>query len=219
MASHNAGMVSLVELATQPIDFGETLIGAGSCRYIERNAVAVLAAPAGVGKSHLATQGAVGWSCGREAFGLRPMNGPLRVLKLQAEDPPNDAREMAANMINGLALTETERGLVAEDTRQVWLPGLTADASLDRVRVLPRQWPADLVFIDPLAGFAAGDLVRPEVVQSFCRAGLGALAVQFHCALFICHHVPKPNAQRDATRKGAYDFQYSGAGSADLVAN
>ena len=167
----------------------------------------------------MATQVAVSLSCGRAAFGLPPAAGPLRCLILQAENPPNDARGMARNMVAGLELSPDERELVAANTRQVWLPGTTGDEFLRTLAARLRVWPADLVFIDPLAGFADGDLTKPDTVQRFCRAGLGRLAVEHRAALFVVHHVPKPNAQRDATRTGAYDWQYAGAGSADLVAN
>ncbi len=212
-------LVSLADLAEQEVDADQTLIGAKTCRYLERGGVLLMAAPSGVGKSHWATQGAVCWACGIPAFGLPTANGPLRVLKLQAEDPPNDAHQMAANMLRGLELGPKQREMVRENTRQTWLPGCTGQEFLDRVHVILTAWRADLVIVDPLAGFADGDLVRPEVVQSFCRAGLSRLAVENRCALLICHHVPKPNANRDASRMGAYDFQYAGAGSADLVAN
>ena len=217
-ATENGAPFSLVELAEQPIDPAETLIGAGSCRYVERGAVLLLAAPSGVGKSHLAAQGAVSWSCGRVAFGLPPTM-PLRCLILQAENPPNDSRSIARTMIEGLALSASERAAVHANTLQVWLPGCAGEPFLIEAARLLKAWPADLVFVDPLAGFADGDLVRPEVVQRFCRGGLSALAVKHRCALFVCHHVPKPNAQRDASRMGTYDHQYAGAGSADLVAN
>jgi len=211
--------VSLVTLADQPIEPGETLLGAGKCRWLERGAVALLAAPSGVGKSHLAAQASVCWACGMPAFGLPPANGPLRVMILQAENPPNDSRQIAHGMIEGLGLSEDERAAVDRNTRQVWLPGHTGDAFLAAARSLLAEWPADLLFIDPLAGFADGDLTRPEIVQRFCRAGLGRLAVESKCGLFVCHHVPKPNSNRDPSKLGVYDFQYVGAGSADLAAN
>lgn len=212
-------VASLYELAQQPVDHGETLLGSGECRYLERGAVLLLAAPSGVGKSHLAAQAATAWACGRQAFGLVPYNDALRCMILQAENPPNDARTIAAGMFRGLQLTDADAELVNRNTRQVWLPGCTGQQLLARLRGLLAAWPADVVFLDPLAGFAHGDLTKPEVVQEFCRAGLGALAVQCRCALFVCHHVPKPNANKDKRKMGTYDHQYAGAGSADLVAN
>lgn len=211
--------VSLVALADQPIEPGETLLGTGNCRWLERGAVALLVAPSGVGKSHIAAQAAVCWACGLPAFGLPPTNGPLRVMILQAENPPNDSRQIAHGMIEGLGLTNEERAMVDRNTRQIWLPGHTGDAFLATARSILAEWPADLLFIDPLAGFADGDLTRPEIVQRFCRAGLGRLAVESKCGLLVCHHVPKPNPNRDPSKLGVYDFQYIGAGSADLVAN
>ena len=215
-----ADIFSLIELSEQPIDHAETLIGYGPCRFLERGAVLMLAAPSGVGKSHVAAQAAACWSAGLPAFRLPTYdNRPLRCLIVQAENPPNDARHIAANMVKGIGFGPAQKELVAKNTRQAWLPGCTGDDFLARLRGILRAWPADIVFIDPLSGFASGDLVRPEVVQAFCRVGLGAIAVEHKCALFVCHHIPKPNAQRDAGRTGAYDWQYAGAGSADLVAN
>lgn len=210
--------LSLIEIANQPIDPTETLIGVGDCRWLERGAVAIMAALAGIGKSHLATQLATCWSCGRTAFGLPPVR-PLRILILQAENPPNDSRAIAGYIMRGLSLTENERAAVHANTRQIWLPGCTGTTFLDRARMYLAGWTADLVFIDPLSSFAPGDLVKPEIVQSFCRAGLSALANDCHCGLFILHHTPKPNSQRDPSKMGVYDHQYSGAGAADLVAN
>ena len=210
---------SLVELAEQSIDAEETLIGLRGCRWVERGAIVLLAAPAGIGKSHVVKQAGACWSCGRSAFGLPPYNGPLRILTVQAENPPNDERAMSRNILAALQLTSEERTLVSANTRTVWMPGTTGDAFLRELSGYLRSWQADLVFIDPLAGFASGDLVKPEVVQSFCRSGLGRIAVENRVALFVMHHVPKPNANRDPSKMGTYDHQYSGAGSADLVAN
>ncbi|MBP7638015.1 MAG: AAA family ATPase [Kiritimatiellae bacterium] len=210
---------SVYELATQEIDHGETLLGDGECRYLERGAVLMLAAPSGVGKSHLAAQAAVSWACGRAVFGLRPHGDPLRSLIVQAENPPNDSRAIAAGMIRGLALSNSEAAAVHERTRQVWLPGCTGDAFLSRLRAMLAAWPCDVVIVDPLGGFVAGDLTKPETVQAFCRSGLGALAVQCRVALFVCHHIPKPTAAKDKRKMGSYDWQYAGAGSADLTAN
>jgi RecA-family ATPase len=218
-ANNENEMVSLIALASQPIDEKETLVGEGSCRYLERGAVLLLSAPSGVGKSHLISQAAFCWACGRAAFGLPVARAPLRVLIVQAENPPNDARAIADNMIRGLDLSPDERAAVDANTRQIWLPGCTGVLFLNRLAAYLSAWPADLVCLDPLHAFSDGDLTKQETVQAFCRAGLGNIAHEHRVALAVCHHTPKPNTQRDPAKMGAYDFQYMGAGSADLVAN
>ncbi len=208
--------LSLADLAGQEIDAGEILIGDSTCRYQERGAVLLLSAGAGTGKSHVSAQCAVNFAQGFPAFGLPPVRA-LRCLTLQAENPPNDSRAIAANMLRGLPSGAV--ALVHENTRQLWLPGCTGDAFLARLANVLRRWSADMVFIDPLLAFSPGDLTRPDVVQSFCRQGLGKLAVDFGVGLFICHHTPKPNQNRDTSKMGAYDHQYMASGNADIAAN
>jgi hypothetical protein len=207
---------SLVDLAAQMIDHEETLIGDAFCRYQERGAVLLLSAGAGTGKSHVSAQCSVNFSQGLPAFGLPPTKA-LRCLTVQAENPPNDSRAIAANMLRGVSADGLS--LVHENTRQLWLPGCTGDAFLARLANVLRRWSADMVFIDPLLAFSPGDLTRPDVVQSFCRQGLGKLAVDFGVGLFICHHTPKPNQNRDTSKMGAYDHQYTASGNADIAAN
>jgi hypothetical protein len=215
-ASVQTGYKSLATLAGEPIDEEEILIGNKECRYIERAAICLLSGAAGTGKSHVANQLNVGWAQGLEVFGLTPAR-PIRCLTIQGENPDNDARCIASNMLKGIS--KEGLALVHENTLQKWLPSCTGEQFLGELASIARTWRPDMVFIDPLLSFAPGALTDPVVVQSFCRQGLSGLAKDYGCALFITHHTPKPNANRDPSKMGAYDFQYMASGNADLSAN
>ena len=210
------GCKSLATLAGEPIDEEEILIGDKSCRWLERAAICLLSGAAGTGKSHVASQLNVGWAQGLPVFELAPAR-PIRCLTIQGENPDNDARAIAANMLKGIS--KEGLALVHENTLQKWLPSCTGNEFLSGVAQIARTWKPDVIFIDPLLSFAPGALTDPAIVQSFCRQGLSGLAKDYGCALFITHHVPKPNANRDPRKMGAYDHQYMASGNADLAAN
>ena len=75
-----AGRKSLAELAKQPIDPGQTLLGD---RYLCRGGSMLYVGRSGLGKSSSSAQADIQWSLGREAFGIAPAK-PLNILTIQA---------------------------------------------------------------------------------------------------------------------------------------
>lgn len=210
-----AGRKSLAELAETPIDPELTLLGN---RFLCRRGAMLYVGRAGLGKSSSSAQQDVSWALGREAFGILPAK-PLNILCVQAENDEGDLHEMGAGVLNGLGLNEGEVAQVNSRTTYVqWFDSgdkflaklrdaLTAERDAGR--------PFDLVRIDPLLAFAGGDLVRPEVVASFCRSGLNSIAFDFDCGIIAVHHTPKLNLTARPRMDGP-EWIYAATGCADL---
>ena len=210
-----AGRKSLAELAKQPIDPGQTLLGD---RYLCRGGSMLYVGRSGLGKSSSSAQADIQWSLGREAFGIAPAK-PLNILTIQAEDDEGDLREMAAGVIQGMGLGEAEIEEVNKRTTYVqWFA--TGDVFLAKLRdalCAEREAgrPVDLVRINPLHSFAGGDLVRPETVATFCRSGLNQIAHDFNCGILVVHHTPKINLTARPRMDGP-EWIYAATGCADL---
>ena len=141
---------------------------------------------------------------------------PLRVLCLQAENPPNDAVFTAKGVLSALDLTEEERKLVAENTRYLWVPEYTGDLFLKEAERRCLEFNADILRVDPLLAYCAGDLKDPAVVARFCREGLNGIAARCGCGVIAAHHTPK-TTNRDTSTWEPYDWQYALSGSAALA--
>jgi len=186
--------LNMIAIASRDIDPQQILLGNEDCRYLEKVGVCMLSAMSGVGKSTWLLQAGARWAAGLSAFGL-PAAKPLRILFYQAENPDNDMTQLCSQALQGL--DAHARDLIAENTKLVHIPGKTGEAFLDLVRGDASVFKPDLICIDPLAGFAPGDLCNPSVVQNFCRQGLNGIAVDYQCGLFILHHTPKPQKQQN----------------------
>lgn len=209
------GRKSLAELAKQPIDKSQTLLGN---RFLCRRGAMLYVGRSGLGKSSSSGQQDICWALGREAFGIAPSK-PLNILCVQAENDEGDLHEMAAGVLLGLGLTDEEVNEVNRRTTYVqWFE--TGEAFLTKLRdALTAERdagrPFDLVRIDPLMAFAGGDLIKPEVIASFCRGGLNSIAFDFDCGIIAVHHTPKIN-QTARPRMDGPEWIYAATGCADL---
>ena len=210
-----AGRKSLADLAETPIDAEQTLLGN---RFLCRGGAMLYPGRSGLGKSSSSGQQDICWALGREAFGIAPSK-PLNILTIQAENDEGDLHEMAAGVILGMGLTEAEVERVNRNTTYVqWFE--SGEAFLAKLRdALTAERdagrPFDLVRIDPLLSFAGGDLVRPEVVASFCRNGLNQIAHDFEVGIIAVHHTPKINLTARPRMDGP-EWIYAATGCADL---
>lgn len=74
----------------------------------------------------------------------------------------------------------------------------------------------DIVRIDPLLAYMGGDVNLASDTGKFLRNGLNPLLSKYGCAAILVHHTPKAN-NRDTTNYRPSDWQYAGAGSADIT--
>ncbi|HAL92920.1 MAG TPA: hypothetical protein DCM68_07855, partial [Verrucomicrobia bacterium] len=210
-----AGAKSLAELARLPINHEATLLGE---RFLCRRGCMLYVGRSGLGKSSGSAQQDVGWSLGRQAFGIVPKR-PLNILCIQAENDDGDLHEMALGVMRGLELTDIEWEQVEQRTTyDQWF--VSGDKFLAKLRKA-LEWardngnPFDLVRIDPLMAFAGGDLVNPAVIASFCRGGLNSIAHDFDIGIIAVHHTPKINLTARPRMDGP-EWIYAATGCADL---
>ena len=210
--------VSLVEIANTPPPERALLLGTPEMPYLRPGQSLIEVAGSGTGKSTLAVQQDVSWSLGRDCLGI-PAARPLRIVTVQAENDPGDLHRIASGVLRALCLTPSELELVAANTRSFWITDRTGYDALASMDAILRRHKPDILRIDPLLAFIGGDATKPEVIASFCRRGLNTLAKRHGCAIVVMHHPPKTNRlkREDVDAWTPYDWQYFGAGGADLA--
>lgn len=210
------GRKSLAELAEQPIDHTQTLLGE---RLLCRGGALLYVARSGIGKSSSGVQNDCQWALGMPSFGIVPAK-PLNILMVQAENDDGDLTEMSRGVFLGLGLSQQEISAIHERTTEVqWF--CSGNIFLERLREAlayeqAKGKPFDIVRIDPLLAFAGGDLIDPKVVQSFCREGLNKIAHDFNLGIVAVHHTPKINLTARPRMDGP-EWIYAATGCADLA--
>ena len=76
---------------------------------------------------------------------------------------------------------------------------------------------ADLVFVDPLLGFAGIDIADQEQASHFLRHIIQPVLTETGVILFSIHHTTKPKPKAEQTGATSGDLSYLGAGSAELA--
>jgi len=183
-------------------------------RYLNRGDGGILSSTSGVGKSSIALQMAASWALGRPFMGM-PSNGKLTSLIVQAEDSEGDIGEVWASIAAKMALTPEE---IAEVRKRVivvtnrtkrgphfitWLRGLTA------------KYAPDIVFLNPLQAFLAGDITKGEDLGAFLREGLNSVNESGNFGFILIHHTTKPAA--DPKERMWHEVMYDMAGGAELI--
>lgn len=202
--------------ARQPINHANTLL---DLRYLCRGGGMLVIAPSGQGKSTLSIQMTILWSAGRIAFGIIPQK-PWRILVIQSEDDEGDCTEMSA-MINHLGLTKIEIELVENNTELVRCNHLSGSKFITALRHHLQEardagMPFDLVIINPYSTYLGDDVLNAKANSDFLNHLLNPLLTEFNVAAVIIHHTPKTN-YRDFSKLNPWDFQYAGAGSAQMT--
>lgn len=202
---------SIIDYAERPIDLSKNILGH---RWLSRGSGAFIVAPSGHGKSTLAIQTAICWSCGRVAFALKPQQ-PLRILIVQSEDDSNDMIEMA-RMCRRLKLTAAEADLVRQNTHLEQLNDVVGDNLFPVLDNFLDQFPCDLLILNPYTAYQGGELVDDELNNRFLRQNLSAFLEKHDCAALLIHHTPKTSYQ-NTDKFEWFDWMYSMAGGAALT--
>jgi hypothetical protein len=202
---------SILDYAGREIDMSQSVLGN---RWLSRQRGAFVIAPSGHGKSSFTIQATICWACGRVAFGIKPNTLP-RILIIQSEDDDNDVIEMA-QMCQRLNLSDNEKELVRRNTHVELVDDVTGDGFFRALDVYLKQFPCDLVIINPYTAYQGGALVDDERNNQFLRVNLQALLNRHNCAALIIHHTPKTNYQNVDTYSW-YDWMYTMAGGAALT--
>lgn len=202
---------SVMEFMPAPPD--ESILGN---RWLCRGGAALIIGSSGIGKSSSSMQQDLLWSCGKEAFGIKPAKA-LKVLTIQAENNDGDMYEMREGVLRGLELNDEERKLVEANALFWFEQSRTGINFVEKVlRPLLKTVRPDLVRIDPLSAYAGADLTNASESAELLRNAINPVLTEYQCGLVLVHHTPKTTS-RDTTEWKPSDWMYSGAGSADIV--
>ena len=182
-----------------------------SNRLLRRGETAALVGPSGLGKSTTAVQLAMHWSAGQPALGLVPL-APMRIVMIQAE---NDEAEMSmlTRGIMGVAdFTAEQATMVDENFVMAEVSG--GEHLLAMVEHYVREHDADLLIIDPVMAYYAGEISSASEFGGFLRT-LAAQFKRLNVAVMFVHHAGK----KKTTPGGAaidIDAIYGGIGSSEF---
>ena len=168
-------------------DSGQVLLGD---EWLRRGDVNSLVSMAGSGKSVAVDGGAILWAAGLPYLGIKP-NGPLRIVLFVAEDDRETIGQQRegilanAGKLFGREITEAEReqirgNLLIDFSRE----HVGEDFVAMRLEPVAKEHKADLVIVNPLLGYAGGNLVesgsrllRSDLLPALQRLNAGAFAV------------------------------------------
>jgi hypothetical protein len=162
----------------------DILLGEG---FLERGTACLLAGSSGIGKSSIAMQMGCCWACGKPAFFIETPR-PLRIVMVQNEDSNNDLVRMS-EVTHHLGLDE-----VLID-KNFWIETIRGKVGPDAVSVMRDlvEWrSADLLMLNPLSAYHAGDISSNKDNIAFLYGELGRLLDEKSCAIFAFHHKGKP---------------------------
>lgn len=181
-------------------------------RWICKGGSLLFSAQAGAGKSTLLTQMAISWALGKDLWGIKPVK-PLRILIVQSENDGGDLGEQWQDVSNSLNLSTGQRLTLREQVKIYREAVKTGEAFGQLLEDLVVAHQADLVFCDPLLGFAGGDVSKQEFCSHFLRHILQPVLMRTGVALIAIHHQNKPPKKKDENVASTYDF----TGSSELA--
>ena len=190
-------------------------------RWLCRGGSCLLVAQTGAGKSALCTQMALSWALGKPAFGIETKRGPLRSLIIQSENDEGDVAESVQGAVHSMNIAKGSQQLADISDRVLFCREAVRTGEdfgkLLRSMVLAHR--ADVVFVDPLLGFAGVDLSDQEQASHFLRHIIQPILSETGVILFSVHHTTKPAKPSDGKGGPASlsDLSYAGAGSAELA--
>ena len=197
------------DLLGKPIDYSQNILGD---LWIERGNYALIHGSSEVGKSVLAAQIGIEAALGRETFGLK-VDGPLKVLIVQAEDSKNDRIAQFNAMLERLA--PDDRKLVHQNCRII-TPCKRAHRGKRLFTFLRKEFKdttLDLVIFNPALAFLDGQPNDSVAVGNFLREQLQEFLREKGAGGIVIHHVPKPS--RSGRARSKEQTQYAGHGSAE----
>lgn len=188
-------------------------------RWLCRGGSCLLVAQTGAGKSALTTQAAMSWALGRDFFGIKSRKGPLRSLVIQSENDLGDVAESVQGTLSGLGIPASSDLARDIGSRVLFCREAvrTGDDFGKLLRELVLAHQADLVFVDPLLGFAGIDIADQEQASHFLRHVLQPVLTETGVILFSIHHTTKPKPKAETAGATSGDLSYLGAGSAELA--
>ena len=185
-------------------------------RYLNRGDGMVIAGNSGMGKSSLTIQSAIMWGLGKDFMGIKP-NGLLKSLILQSEDSEGDIAEVVQSIFHHLKFGPEEIETVRRNVILVTDRINRGAAFIKHMASLVKLHKPDLVWINPLAAFADGDMAEAQEAGIFLREQLNGLNSECEFAYVIVTHTTKPATGKDKGERKWNEAQYNMAGSYDLT--
>lgn len=187
-------------------------------RWLCKGGSCLLVAQTGAGKSALCTQMALSWALGQQAFGIATKRGPLRSLIIQSENDEGDVSESVQGAVRSMGIPAESQLIDAIADRVLFCREAVRTGEdfgkLLRSMVIAHR--ADVVWVDPLLGFAGVDLSDQEQASHFLRHIIQPILSETGVILFSIHHTTKPPKEQGGKTNLA-DLSYAGAGSAELA--
>jgi hypothetical protein len=180
--------------------------------WLRRGAGTLLTGGTGIGKSVLGMQAGICVAAGMPWLGL-PSKGSRKVLLVQAE---NDEETMARDITSiseGIGIEGDALALLDANLRVAHAYGLTGEALATWLAGILKEYPADLVVIDPYQSYlGARDINKSDSFLSFIGP-LDSLAKSSRFALLLVAHTTKP---RDTETWSDRESVYMAAGTSAI---
>jgi hypothetical protein len=188
-------------------------------RFLCRGGSCLLVSQTGAGKSALVTHAALSLALapGHDFFGIKSRKGPLTSVIIQSENDEMDVAESIQGTLDGMGIARGSQIIDQLSDRVFYYREAvkTGEAFGVLLRELVTRHKADLVWIDPILGFAGVDLSDQEAASHFLRHIIQPILQDTGVILFSVHHTTKPAKDKSSTSLG--DLAYAGAGSAELA--
>jgi len=181
-------------------------------RWLCKGGSLMFSAAAGAGKSTLIVQMAACWALGQDLWGIKPVK-PLRILILQSENDGGDCSEQWQDVTRAMWLSESQLMTLRENVFIYREAVKTGEAFGTLLEDLITRHNASLAIVDPLLGFAGGDVSKQDFCSHFLRHILQPVLMRTGCALLAVHHQNKPPRKKDEQMQSTYDF----TGSSELA--
>lgn len=183
-------------------------------RWLCRGGSLLFSGQAGTGKSSLLTTLIIHFALGRQIWGLKPVK-PLRVVLLQSENDAYDLAEQWQDVTASLNLTQADIELLDQQVYIYREAIKTGEAFGQLIEDLCKAHSADLLVVDPLLGFAGGDVSKQDFCSHFLRQILQPCLMRCGVALIAAHHQNKPPRKKEDqnSMSSTYDF----TGSSELA--
>jgi len=183
-------------------------------RWLGEGGSCFIIGQSGVGKSALCMQMAHQWALGLDFFGATAHRA-LKSLVIQAENDEGDVAEEVKGIMNNMK-TIMKRAEVGEMVK-VWTEDEAQGGRfIELVDALVQKYEPDLVWVDPILAFFAGNISDQAEVGAFFRGNLKPLARKHKFCWMFMHHTGKPKDMR-GVRQTTADLAYAGIGSSDLT--
>lgn len=196
----------LSDLKKHRLDPKHYIAGEG---WIKRGGGTLLIGATGMGKSVLGEQIACSIASGKKILNTITVNGPKRVLYLEAE---NDADVLKRDILSVVEHIGADENLIEKNFLIQHVYGVTGsdfhDLALDAIE----KHKPDVLIVDPYQSFISGDINKSETFLNW-MGPIDHILKRLNMAMVLVAHKPKP---RDVSEWDIRELVYQAAGTSTL---